>query len=155
MVDTKLLVSALVFIPLLLLISTAVFQDFAFNSRDSFEGSEIVNESIGVTGAGTGYTDYPAKVDTATIYNGTSACGSACTIDYYTGLQKAKIVSTATGGAIKVTYTPYSATGYTSWTSIFTQTFAGLKLGGMMPFVLIAVAVLLAIFGTFGISKLT
>jgi len=147
MADIKMLITALIIVPFILLISATVFQNFAFGSRSGFEGSEIVNETLG-TGAGTYYTAYPAKVDSATIYNGTALCGDACTIDYYTGLQKAKVVAgdTATG-QINITYTPYSATGYTSWTKIFSQTFAGMKLGGLVPFVLIAVVIITVIVG--------
>jgi len=139
------LVTAIVFIPIMLLVFTSIFQNFSFNSRSSFEKT-VTNETLG-TGSDTYTTDYPVKEITA-VYNDTKAYTNY-TADLKSGLEPAEITIGADGtGAIKITYVAYDTdNGYDSWVRVYNQTFAGYKLGSMLPFILIALVVITLIAG--------
>jgi hypothetical protein len=134
------LLYAVLSIPIILLISLTVFQNFFSSSQTTFE-QVIVNESLG-TGPGTYYTAYPAKVGSATVYNGTTVC-SACSVDYKSGLDPAVVtVPTSAGStAIKITYTAYAKEGYSSYVKTYRGTQTGFSLGSLLPFVLIAITI--------------
>jgi len=132
------LIYAVLSIPIILLVSLAAFQNFFSGTQSTFEQT-IVNESLG-TAPGTFYTAYPAKVGSATIYNGTTLC-SACTIDYKDGLEVAEVNATEASGEVKITYTAYAKEGYTNYIKTYTGTQRGYMLGSLLPFILIAMTI--------------
>ncbi|RLE45201.1 hypothetical protein DRJ16_00045 [Candidatus Woesearchaeota archaeon] len=144
------IIFAVLTIPIILTISLTVFEGFFQSNQETFETS-VVNESLG-TGAGTYYTDYPAKVDSATVYNGTTVCpSSVCVIDYRSETQPAKVTvgSEAGSTAIKISYTAFSKSGYTQMVKTYQQTQSGYNLGALLPFVLIAMTIVGVIVGAF------
>jgi len=157
------LIAAVLIIPMILVISTAVFQQFAFQSRTSFEES-VTNELLGVVDSSpkTFTLDYPAKPNSASVWvlntTSNSTVSSNVSIDYKSGLEPASVAvnASATGNDIKAyaNYTAYSASGYSEWKKTYTGTFTGLKLGANLPFIYITIAVIGVILGAFGIAAI-
>jgi hypothetical protein len=138
------LLYAVLSVPILLIISLTVFNNFFNSSRSNFEVA-VTGEVLG-TGPGTFTTAFPAKPGSATIYNGNALCGSACTIDYKDGLDKAVVTagSSATG-QIKIDYTAYAKEGYSELVKTYRGTHSGYNLAGLLQFILIAMVILGAI----------
>lgn len=148
---TKDIVYTLLTVPLILLVSLAVFQQFFANTRQSFE-AQIVGEELGVldTSPKTFVTKYPAKVGSASVYAKNTTSGAAVSItvnsiDYKDGLEPAAIqVSSSTVGSdIKVyaDYTAYSKEGYSSFVRTYRGGQTGFNLASLVPFILIALVV--------------
>jgi hypothetical protein len=131
------LLYAVLSVPIVLLISLGVFNDFFNSSRSNFEVA-VTGEVLG-TGPGTFFTAFPAKPGSATIYSGTNLC-SACTIDYKDGLDKA-VVTAGVAGEIKIDYTAYAKEGYSQFIKTYRGTQSGYNLAGLLPFVLIAMVI--------------
>ena len=156
------LIAAVLIIPMILVIAVAVFQQFAFQSRTPFEQT-VTGEELGVMDSSPKVfqTAYPAKEGSATvtvknITSGAVISGTSATIDYHSGLQVADVnVSSPTVGTdIKayIDYTAYSGEGYDEWTKTYSGTFSGFKLGALLPFVYIAIAVIGVILAAFGVT---
>jgi len=156
------LIAAVLIIPMILLISVTAFQMFAFQSRTTFEET-VTNELLGVMDSSPKVfqTDYPAKEGSLTVTvknvtSGSTISGTSATVDYHSGLQVAdvNVSSGTTGSDIKAyaDYTAYSGEGYSEWTRTYTGTFSGMKLGSLLPFIYIAIAVIGVILGAFGVT---
>lgn len=167
--DTKILITAVLTVPILLVIATSVITNFADTSRTVFENT-ITNEDLGVVDSTPKilYTDYPVKADSETLILknttsgstlGTLVEGTNYTINYNGGYSVATVNVTSvstTGSDIHVygNYTGYSASGYTHYTNEYQQTLSGYNLASMLPLVYIAIVIIGIILGAFGISKL-
>jgi len=159
----KELVYALLIIPMLLLISYAVFTPFFLNSRSTYE-TTVTNELLGnLSTNGTSFTsDYYMKPDSLIgLDGGNSTVDAECldmsTVDYKQGVSLGNITvyCNATGSTIAVyaDYTAYSGTGYDAALKAEAGTRSGYSLGGQLPFLYIAVAVVSVILGAFGINR--
>ena len=160
MVDPKYLVTAIVVIPLFLLLGTTVFHNMAVNSRTPFETS-VANESLGnCTTTKTVYPAYAVKNDNDTleIWNGTGSTWqrfSNFTISYEYEIDRSQIV--LGGNCIQnanISYTAYSGDGYESFAEVYDQTLEGQQLGAIFPYIIIAMAIIGAIIGAFGLTKI-
>jgi len=157
MVDAKMLLPALI-VPLVLIISGAVFTNFASESRSAFETS-VTNEELGTLDSSPKlfYTDYPAKPDSMTVVVKNTTSGSVVTatvsIDYNGGYDEAEVnvTSSTTGSDIKVyaNYTAYTGSGWESFQKVRTGTWGGFKLASMLPYIIIAMIVLSVLLGAF------
>jgi len=156
------LIAAVLAVPMILIISVAVFQSMAFQSRSPFEQA-VTNELLGVVSASPSIfnTAYPAKEGSAavTVKNVTSGAvisGASATINYKSGLDPAVVTvsSPTVGSDIKayINYTAYSGEGYSEWTRTYRGTLSGMNLGSLLPFIYIAIAVVGVILGAFGVA---
>jgi len=153
MVDiSKSVVPALV-VPLLLIISVAVYMSTTDSTSFAFEVVKV-DEDTGedATGSAVEATPlYDCKIDSVTgvsnstdvltegtSYNVTYQPLGTCTIDV--GLE-------ATAGSILVNYTSYSGDGYTAFDKMNTQTYAGFKLATILPYVILSMVILAIVIG--------
>lgn len=163
--DEKTLISALVIIPVIIILGTVTFTNFADNSRTSFE-TAVVNELLGnMSGYPTSFTTdyYVSQTTTPTFYayNGTRATiitvHSNETIDYQQGYGLATVTVWANESAADVqvymNYTAYAGTSYNTFNSIRGQTYTGYNMAGLLPFIYIAIAIIVAVMGAFAYSK--
>jgi len=161
--DPKLLVMSLVAIPLTLLISLTVVDNMARNSLTAFEGT-AANQTLtpaAVIGTGATYI-FPIVCKEGSITwvgNTTMQCViTGCYNHTYSGFNKnTEIVDTynkTMRGTLYGTCTPYSNSGFSSYQSIYDQTIAGNKIGSMVPYVMITLAIITTIMGAFAVSKL-
>jgi hypothetical protein len=161
--DMEMLVTALLAIPFILIIAGTVFQTFSFQSRVTFEET-VTGEELGVVDVSpkTFTTDYPVKKgsEVLTVKNVTSGeviSSSISSIDYKSGLDPADVTveSLVTGADIKayLDYTAYKAEGYDDWKKTYYGTFSGMKLGSILPYIYIAIAIVTIIIGAFGVSR--
>jgi hypothetical protein len=158
MVDVKTIIPALV-IPLLLIIATAVYMETTDTTSFVFEET-VTNESTGVTGdktAKTADSAYDCKDDSVTaVYNGSTLMTAAtqynvtyvplgvCTVSFG-GAGAANI----TAGAINMSYTAYKGDGYTAFEKVNTGSYNGFKLASLLPYIVIAMIILVVIVGSF------
>jgi hypothetical protein len=152
----KELIFAVLTVPIILIISVAVFQNFFSSSQSTFEQT-TTNETLGTISSSpiTFSTAYPSKVDSLTAYAKNITSGATVSIstsvDYKSGLEPAAvtITSATTGTDIKAyaNYTAYAKEGYSSYTKTYTGTFSGFNLGALLPFILIAVTIVGIIVG--------
>jgi len=153
MVDiSKSVVPALV-VPLLLIISVAVYMSTTDSTSFAFE-TAVVAEATGDSASGAEvvtYTVSHCKDDSVTEVSNTTI---ALTVsdDYnvtYTPLGVATITvgEGVPGGAILVTYTAYKGDGYTSFDKMNTQTYAGFKLATILPYVILSMVILAIVIG--------
>ena len=163
MVDVNPIIVAVIAIPLAILIAVSVFGSMAINSRSSFEGA-VINESLkdnNTAGSGTYRTADAIVPETETVFCGITQLtrNTNYTIDYYYAIDSSEIVLDSNCGTdqdisyANVSYTGYTGTGYDTYSAMYSQTTQATQLGSLMPFVLIALALVSAIVGVFGISK--
>jgi len=157
--DSKYLVSVLVVTPLVLVIALTVFHEMALTSRTPFEGF-VYNETVKDAGpAGQWYVLQYAMRDNTTaselkVYNGTQPYTNY-TLDKAYELDHSRIyIGTDGTGQINITYPAYTGSGYTSYVKVHDLTLSGQKLGSLVPYILISLAVVTIIVGAFGVSKL-
>jgi len=145
------LIYAVLSVPIILLISLTVFQNFFSSSQSTFEQA-VSGELLGVLDASpkTFVSAYPAKVGsmTVTVKNVTSGViitPSLVSIDYKSGLDPASITisSTTVGSDIKAyaDYTAYAKEGYSSYVKTYRSAQSGFNLGTLLPFILIAIVI--------------
>lgn len=148
---------ALVTLPLILIVALSVFEPFSASSRTPFEQT-ITADVLGVldTSPKTFTTTYPVKEGTLTVYAVNTTDNSAVTItvdsvDYKDGLEPAIVTvsSTTTGTDIEVRadYTGYAKSGYDQYVKTYKGTISSFNLAGLLPFIVIALAVVAAVVG--------
>jgi hypothetical protein len=161
--DPKLLVMSLVAIPLTLLISLTIVDNMARNSLTAFEGT-AVNQTLdpaAVIGTPATYTSpQVCKEGSITFVGNTShKCHpNICYNQTYAGFNEPfTIVDTNNAtmkGTLYLTCTPYSSSGFSSYQSVYDQTIAGNKIGSMVPYIMIALAIITVLMTAFTVSKL-
>jgi len=170
MVDEKYLITALIAVPMLILLAITVTNGLVNGNRVTFENTVNQTNSSSyngttncqVTGCQVMNSTYDCKLDSVSkVSNGTGegTLGIQYNVTYDTW-GKCHVTSKWAGSPAEVyyIYTAYKDTAdlsqYTSYKNIITQTNAGQKLSAMVPYVLIAIAIITIILGAFGISKL-
>lgn len=151
MADVTSSIIPVLIIPLLLIISVAVYTNTAENSAFVFENT-ITNESSGVTGncaAQTWTSDRDCEQDSVTaVYNGTHPANVTTNYNVtYQPLGTCNFTTNVCLGAVSFTYTGMNGTGYTAFDKVNTNTFSGYKLASVLPYTVIAMAVLAIVVG--------
>lgn len=165
--DEKMLVSALLTIPIVIILGAVTFTNFADNSRTSFEATQV-NEFLGnTTSTHTSFTTdvfvSQSTTPTFTFYNFTTGWDFTnatsnnvnVTIVYNQGyaLANVTVFGNETGVSAYMNYTGYTGTAYTSFNTIRGQTYSGYNLAGLLPFITIALAIVGLIVGALAYTK--
>lgn len=163
MADIKYLVTALLAIPMILLLSLSVFQGMARNSRVNFEAT-VTNETIKSAGSASDAwftTTYAMKPNgTVALANSTGVGWEAYTNytvdpDYAIDQSRVHLGSDLNAtNVVVMNYTGYTGTGYESYAKVYDQTISGYNLGSLTPYIIIALAIVTTIIGVFGVTKL-
>lgn len=152
---------ALLAVPFILLISVVVLQNFTASTQPNFENS-LSEAQVNLTGAcipactATYTTLYPVKDGTLTITaknisgNTQPAYFANNSVTYDGGLKPLDFTVTAKyNGTVRANYTGYSAGGYNSFLKTQAGTWNGFNLASMLPFIIIALAIVGVILGAF------
>ena len=153
MVDVEKTIIPVLVIPLLLLIMVAVYMNAADNTKFVFEQT-VTNETTGETadGANSFSSKYDCKEDSLTaVTNGTMTCGTNCYNVTYVNQGRAPCTfqTNATTGAILISYTAYKGDSYTAFEKVDNMALQGFKMSSLLPYVVIAMTILVVIVGTF------
>src|SRR4030043_1657153 len=147
MADIEKVVIPALLIPLLLIISVAVYvsttdsTSFAFETAKTLEdtGEDAAGESTEAT------TLYACKKDSVTAVTNTT---NALTVSTgynvtYTPFDVCTITVSANvpSGSILATYTAYDGEGYTAFDKLNDNTYTGFQLASLVPYVIIAMAI--------------
>jgi len=165
------IITALVVIPLLLLVTLAVISNTATDTMKTFSAevarSEIMGNNTSATGQTTLYTDYAIDTrDPVYLYNLTVHDGTLCTegtgynITNYNGYAVAQIVVGSTGNCLgpttvkgiqyNITYTPLSDDGWAQFVSTADNTSDGITMANILPMIMLAVLIIGVIVTLFG-----
>lgn len=139
----KVLLPALI-VPLLLVIMVSVYMQTSDSTANVFEVA-IVNESLGTGETTSYYTDEHCKdAGITAVHNGSDTCAAAtCYNVTYQPLGTANVTNgPGVSGAMLVSYTSYSGEGYNAFDKIGDQTYSGFELASILPYVIIAMALL-------------
>lgn len=157
------LLYAVIVIPIVLLISLATYTPFFSGTRSVFELT-VTNESLGeLTTNGTAFTTtYPVKDSSVTDIRVMNATWDdkydSYSIDYndYLGVATVTVYGSqnGTGVDVYIDYTGYNADYRDYAVRTYTQTQSGYALGGQLPFIYIAIALVGAILAGFGLKML-
>jgi hypothetical protein len=131
-------------IPLLLIVMVSVYMQSTDSTSFVWENT-VTNESAGTADGDETVTSAnhckPASV--TAVYNGTDACALAtCYTVTYTPLGTCDVWTNATAGSILISYTGYTGDGYSAFDKMNDSAYSGFKLGSVLPYVIIAMAVL-------------
>jgi len=160
--DPKYLITALLVIPMVIVLTMVVFQNMAINNLTLFEGT-AANDTMGSATIGSAFDltgTYSCKSGSITfVGNTTHICHpNICYNVTYNFNEPCEIIDTnnkTMKGTIIATYTPYSSSGFESYKAVYNQQNSSMQLGALVPYILIALAIITVILTAFGIATLT